>query len=164
MIGKLISGIIALLLAAGPARAAWVALSTADLVAQSDVIVEGNYLGTTRLTLDPTQPALLVGAVRIDRPLRGKAPGELALLVIGPADGPRVSTELRFQPGQQGIWLLRRYASAYEGLYAADHPQRFIPMAGAVAFMKTLKQLPKPPAIPEPADSAPVPPRPLMAE
>ena len=114
-------------------------MSDADLIARSDVIVEAELIGQTRVTLSPSEAPLTLGVLRIDEAFKGVRDESLLLLVLASPDRLRSSSDISYQKGQSGLWFLRARAP---GLYLADHPQRFLAATNATALeamKKTLK-------------------------
>jgi hypothetical protein len=102
----------------------WEKLSDADLLAQSDVIVRGEHVGLTRLEMAGA-PALTLAGVRVRERYKGPEL-TLALVVQPPKEGPVSSTDIRHPQGADGLWFLRARTGGPSGLFAADHPQRFV--------------------------------------
>lgn len=112
---------------ATPAMADYAPIPPAALAEQSTLIVIGTFLGSQTLRPSPDGPASQVGVLRITEVLRGDPAARIALLLI-PYSGPgalRASDAIVFRPDQAGLWYLR---ARPDGLYAADHPARFVPM------------------------------------
>jgi hypothetical protein len=110
-----------------PAEAMWVKLSEAELVDQSDLIVSAELIGETHLQLSPDQPKLTVGVLRVGEVLKGDPSQTVALLALPSPEAPRSSADILYRRGQRGLWLLRRQSPKSQGIYLANHPQRFIP-------------------------------------
>jgi hypothetical protein len=118
-------------------------MSDAELVAKSEVIVQAELIGQTRVTLSPSEGALTLGILRIDEAFKGAKDESLLLLVMASPDRPRSSSDISYQKGQRGLWFLRSRAPG-QGLYLADHPQRFVSAtdgAALEAMRKTVKNL-----------------------
>lgn len=124
-----------LLFVAAGAESAWLQLTEQELISQSSVIVTGTLIGETRVA---HWDDLIIGVIRIDRVLKGDATQKIALLMLRPAEGPSVSTQLNYQIGQRGLWFLRDRQPGEAGLYVADHPQRFVTDEDAAAFIERI--------------------------
>lgn len=114
-----------LLCCAGTSGAMWAALSDAELLRSSDLIVVGEWQGQTALTPGPGGAATsVVGSIRVSEVLKGPEVG-FALVALPSANGPLSGEDVRFRRGERGLWLLRLRPGS-QGLYLADHPQRFV--------------------------------------
>ncbi len=135
--GFLIPSLVAI---ATSADAMFVRLSEAELMAQSDVIIVGELIGHTEAAMTPGQPPAYLGVLRVEEVLKG-APGVDTLLLALPRPHRFArSTDLHYQPGQRGLWYLRVRDPRQQGIYAADHPQRFVPMAKAANQLRFLRK------------------------
>lgn len=120
-------------LSAAPALAMWARMSERELLDSSDLIVIGTFTGYETLQVDGAERR--VGVIAVAEVLRGTAPGpELALSVPQPGDLVS-STTLVYPIGAEGLWFLR----AAGVVYAADHPQRFVPLAEAGPAITALR-------------------------
>ena len=105
----------------------WAKMSDAELIAQSDLIVVGEWVGQSAISLHGTARSL--GAVAVSEVLKGDPRQTLALISLPASDAPVASDRVVFKRGDKGLWLLRRADAP--GLYLADHPQRFVPAGSA---------------------------------
>jgi len=128
--------ILASLVAEG-ALAMWAKYSDDELIRQSDLIVTGTLSGERRIEIEARQ--IRVGVIKVDRVFKGHSAAEV-LLALPPADRPISSTDLVYRIGQSGLWYLRAQAG-HAGVYLADHPQRFVPMAGAGSQIEALRAM-----------------------
>ncbi len=135
---------IALLFRFAGANAMWVELTQQELVLGSNLIVIGRLVGETRVSDCADGADFIVGVIRIDRVLKGDATQGVALLALRPARTAHISTQLEHGIGQQGLWFLRERRAGKTGLYLADHPQRFVPMAVAADLIRTVESTLKP--------------------
>lgn len=117
--------LVSLLTATGLCHAMWVAMSDAELRQQSALIVEGEWLGEGPA---PGRPdGTRMAEIRITRVWQGRPAGSQARVLRPAASAPVSSTDLRFAPGDRGLWFLRSAPQAgAEGPYLVDHPQRFL--------------------------------------
>jgi hypothetical protein len=117
--------ILSLTLLLPAAEAMWLALDDATLLEQSELIIEGRFVGHTSLRAAGRDRRF--GVVDVQRIYKGTSTEPLVLLELPPVrDGYAVSTDIDFEPGQQGLWLLRKAdGEDLAGVFAADHPQRF---------------------------------------
>lgn len=133
---------IALLATGHEARAMWAKMSEAELVATSPLIVVGTLEEITRLPRAGDGAGRTVGVIRIERVLKGDSGARVARIALPDPDGPAMSTDLHYRAGQTGLWFLRVVGDAGGGpLFAADHPQRFVPADRAAAMIETLRGL-----------------------
>ncbi len=124
--------------ASSQARAMWAPLSDAELLRGADLIGLGQWLGQTQLQTGSQAALLDLGVLQFSELWKGPPGLRLALVRSRSPLAPRSSSDLVFQPGQQGLWLLRLEPGA-QGLYRCDHPQRFVP-AGS-AHIEVLRRL-----------------------
>lgn len=123
-----------LLFVAGTVSAMWERMTDAELIDRSDLVVFGTLIGHSALRTATED--LLLGVVRIDRVYKGAAGG--VAFVMLPPPRPVSSTDLRFSVGQTGLWFLRLRRPDEQGIYLADHPQRFTAAAQAAAQVEAL--------------------------
>ena len=121
------------------AAAMWAPLTDAELTDQSDLIVVGELIGQTQVRLAPDQPRLAFGILRVDEALKGDRARRMVLLALPSPDAPRSSTDITHRPGEKGLWYLKGRAQA-EGIYLADHPQRFVPANQATPRIDSLRK------------------------
>lgn len=100
--------------------------SLEDLIAGSDLIVLGRVAGYVRVAVDDTN--LRAGDIVVSELLAPSTAPDPLLLWLPQPGGLRASTDIDYPVGSDGLWFLRRVSG---GLYAADHPQRFVPRAKA---------------------------------
>ncbi len=50
------------------------------------------------------------------------------------------STDITYKIGQKGLWFLRLLAPKSAAIYAADHPQRFVPFANAGPSIEAVRK------------------------
>ena len=107
-----------------PAHATWAGMTDQELVDQSVVIVKAAFIGKTTVRLPETQKPRLLGVLKIEHIYKGKL-ADVVLLNL-PLRPPNVSasTDIHHTVGQHGFWFLRSYPAS-EGVFLADHPQRF---------------------------------------
>ncbi|MFO1252793.1 MAG: hypothetical protein U1E77_17030 [Inhella sp.] len=128
--------------ASSQAHAMWAPLRDAELLRDSDLIGLGMWLGQTQLQTGPQAAPLDLGVLQFSELWKGPLGLRLALVRSRAAQAPRSSSDLVFQPGQQGLWLLRLEPGA-QGLYRCDHPQRFVPAGDArIELLRRLWQNP----------------------
>jgi len=129
--------VLAALLATGSSMAMWARLSDAELFDRSDLIVTGTLIGQTRVRIGTAD--LAVGVIDVKETFKGE-PTEIALLVLPTKGQPVASDALPRATGDSGLWYLRLRTTAENGLYVADHPQRFVPAAEAEQAVKDLRK------------------------
>ena len=130
--------ILMLFLVAGSTEAMFVRLSESELLEQSELIVVGELIGRSSVNAGEGRAPLVLGVIRVEETLKGGSGVSVAFLAL-PGGGLAASTDLQYRDGQQGLWYLRLRREGEAGIYAADHPQRFVPMAEAAAQIEALK-------------------------
>ena len=131
--------ILSLCVIAGVAEAMFVKLSQSELLEQSDLIVVGELVGRESIDVAGSEAPLMLGVIRVAETLRG-APGKSVVFIALPGQKFALSTDLMHRDGQRGLWYLRLRNPDDQGLYAADHPQRFVPIEQAAAQIEALRQ------------------------
>lgn len=136
-------GVIALIVCIliGSAEAMFVKLSEEELVEQSGLIVVGELIGRSQVSLATQERPQLLGVIRVEEVLKGARATSVAFLAL-PGGKIMVSTDLSYTDGQRGLWYLRLRDANVEGVYVADHPQKFVPIEKAdeqVAALRALK-------------------------
>jgi hypothetical protein len=106
--------------------AMWARMSDEDLMASSELVVLGEWIGQSLLILPDGARPVTVGGIAVSETLKGPAGTGLALVAIASAEALRSGDDLSFRRGDSGLWLLRPRPGPIRGLYLADHPQRFI--------------------------------------
>jgi len=117
----------------------YAAMPHAELAERSALIVIATFLGSQALRPSPDGPAWQVGVLRVTEVLKGDPAVRVALLLV-PYTGPgalRKSDDIVFRADQAGLWYLRNLP---DGLYAADHPARFVPMDQAQDRIEALRR------------------------
>ena len=123
----------------------WARMTDAELVAGSSLIVSGTLIGETQLRLASTD--LHAGIVKVDAVHKGDRQTSIVVLALPAAPGApgaqaaRSSSDLTYRTGQAGLWFLRLRSAQEEGVYVADHPQRFTPADQAKAHLMALRAL-----------------------
>jgi hypothetical protein len=74
--------------------------------------------------------------------LKGDQNQTVALLMLPSRSGLALSSIISHEVGQRGLWFLRLRTQQESGLYLADNPQRFVPMAEAAGQIEALKKNP----------------------
>lgn len=120
----------------------WASLSDDELIRGSDLIVMGEWQGQTALSA-PSVPEISIGVIAISEVWKGAGAPAFALVALPSGNMPRSSSDRVFRRGDRGLWLLRLRPDG-QGLYLADHPQRFVPSAGGEQRIRQLRQLIKP--------------------
>lgn len=115
-------------------------MSDEELIRRSDLIVVGEWVGQSPLRLPGSSQTLSVGAIRVTEVLKGPKEQGVALVITNSPDAPRSNSDMRYQRGDRGLWLLRANPDG-SGLYFADHPQRYQAEDSADERVKTLRQL-----------------------
>jgi hypothetical protein len=117
----------------------WAAMSDDELIQRSDLIVIGEWLGQASVTLPGAAAAVELGVVAVAETWKGSGERSVVHVLAVPAQAPRSGSDLRFQRGDRGLWLLREQAGG-RGLFLADHPQRFVAAISGKARIDVLRQ------------------------
>ena len=128
-----------LIMIASPAMADYAPMPQADLIERSTLIVTATFVGSQAMRPMTDGAPIQVGVLRVMEVLKGDITTRIALLRV-PRSGPgalRASDDIVFQPDQTGLWYLR---SLPDGLYAADHPARFVPVDQAQDQIQALRR------------------------
>lgn len=109
------------------AVAMWAKYTDAQLVQSSELIVIGEMIGQTQVTLTK-EIKLNIGVLQVKEVLKGDKQKTSVVFLQLPTSGKmRSSTDISYKKGQKGLWFLRSRPET-KGIYLADHPQRFISM------------------------------------
>lgn len=100
-------------------------LSESELIARSQVIVKGRYLGQIRVDFEWGK-SVLVGAIEVESVLKGDAGLKVVYCKAKEANNRLNSEDIAYKEGQAGLWLLAAIPEK-PGLHEANHPQRFVP-------------------------------------
>lgn len=119
----------------------WARLSDEELIASSNLIVMGEWLGETQVTLEGAASAQGVGVIAVSEVLKGKREAGFVLVQRPGAGALRSSSDLSFERGQSGLWLLRAKPGGAQGLYLVDTPQRFVSASSDGERIAVLKRL-----------------------
>ena len=111
------------------AGACWAEMSLTEIVASSPVVVAGRIESIDRAR--PAERATDIGRLRVERVLKNAlddpiAPGDsLALAMPAHANEVRMSTDIRFAEGDEGVWIL----DPGDDGFRASYPKDFQPSA-----------------------------------
>ena len=119
----------------------WARLSDEELIASSDLIVMGEWLGETQIALEGAASTQGVGVIAVSEVIKGKREPGFVLVQRPGAGALRSSSDLSFERGQRGLWLLRAKPGGAQGIYLADNPQRFVSESGDGGRIASLKRL-----------------------
>lgn len=119
------------------AQAMWAQMSETALIESSDLIVVGRLVGTAKA---PGTPETLVGIIDPETVLKGDTAIETIWLALPQPNAPVSSSDIAFRSGQEGLWFLRQVSAGGTAVYAADHPQRFVPIAEAGAAIEATRK------------------------
>jgi len=134
----LFAAYIAVATLASEAMAMWASLSDQQLVQRSELIVVGTLIGFGRLQSGSLD--LSIGVIQVDEVLKGQD-SPIAFVALPTPEAPTSSTDISYKVGQVGLWYLRRRAASEQGIYLADHPQRFVPADQAQRAIAELRKL-----------------------
>ena len=119
----------------------WARLSDEELIASSDLIVMGEWLGETQIALEGAASTQGVAVIAVSDVIKGKREPGFVLVQRRGAGALRSSSDLSFERGQRGLWLLRAKPGGAQGIYLADNPQRFVSESGDGGRIASLKRL-----------------------
>lgn len=115
-------------------------MNDAELLQRSTLVVMGDWIGQDSLFVPGATAPMQVGVVSVSEVLKG-APGQALAFVAVPApNAPRSGSDIHYRKGDLGLWLLRQHPRASSGLYLADSPQRFVPLATGAARIEVLRR------------------------
>lgn len=122
-------------LAASGATAMVARMTAEQRVAASDLIVIGSL---EDIWTAEGEQGRRIGLIMVDRVLKGDAATDAVPLLLPSANGPRSGEDFDYAPGTSGLWFLRSLGARVPGVYAADHPQRFVPEGAMQADVEAL--------------------------
>ena len=117
-------------------------MSENELVATSALVVVGTLVrDETSMAGGETRQ---VGIIEVESVLKGDSnPGTVRLALAAPGQ-PVASDAITYRVGAKGLWYLRRLGAgdSRDGtqVYAADHPQRCVPVAEAGSSIDRLRR------------------------
>jgi hypothetical protein len=126
-----IAVVTALIFSSTGAPASWARYSDTDLIAQSDLIVVGTDTKSAKFVDPGNGASRMVGEIEIETILKGQPAKRSIRLKIRQPSARVLATGITHKIGQKGLWYLRLLKLEKGEIYAADHPQRFVPMAEA---------------------------------
>lgn len=103
------------------------ALSDDDLLRRSELIVIGRWAGITPAVPGAAADAPTLAHIEVSEVLRGPAGLQRAAVAVPRPGTPVSGNDLPRRVGEHGLWLLRLRPGGPDGVYLADHPQRFVP-------------------------------------
>lgn len=118
----------------------WARMSTSELVERSEIVLYGELIGHTKIALQHGQGKLFLGVLQVEEILKGDKNQTVILLVLPSKNGLVRSTDIFYKKGQKGLWFLRVRAGE-EGVYLADHPQRFMPSGVAAKHLEEIRKI-----------------------
>ncbi len=120
-------------------NAMWARLSDAQLVETSSMIVVGTFAKTATVSSDGRTQT--VGVIEIDTVLKGDLGTKTIWLNVPQPGTPISSSDIFYRIGQKGLWFLRSLEPKSAAIFAADHPQRFVPFANAGPRIEDVRKL-----------------------
>lgn len=106
------------------ASAVWVKIDDCELIKESDVIIQGEFLGTTELISPENTVIINPGVIHAHKTFKGQTL-DIVLIEQPKLSGPINSADIVFQKGQIGIWFLKLKNNALFSIYSATTPQHF---------------------------------------
>ncbi|MBZ0107959.1 MAG: hypothetical protein K8F52_04770 [Candidatus Scalindua rubra] len=120
-------------------NAMWVKLSDEELTKQSDVIITAELIGEVPIMINHDK--IVIGVLKVEDVLKGDRDQTALLLALPSSKGVYMSEDIFYKKGQKGLWFLReRKAKGEEGIYLADHPQRFLSAEHAADKIRAIKK------------------------
>jgi hypothetical protein len=95
-----------------------------ELIKSSALIIQGEFLGTTKLISSEQTTDINPGVIQISATFKGQSI-DVVLIKQPSVFRPISSGDTFFKKGQVGIWFLSIKNNSSYGLYLANHPQRF---------------------------------------
>ena len=120
------------------AQAMFARMGEDELLAASAFVVVG--------TLVRQEPSIAggetrqVGVIEVEFVLKGGSNLATVRLALPDASQPVASDAITYRVGAKGLWYLRELGSGDPPIYAADHPQRFVPAAEAADPIDRLRR------------------------
>lgn len=122
------------------AEALWIAIPLEILVDEADLIVAGEV--TDIKPGFPPYDNAVIKVSRVMKALPGSGQPKTVLIAQPGQGGLRLSTDIRFRVGQEGVWLLTKDPDRQ--VYWAKHPSQFQHNLGQVAdLVKARAKLPE---------------------
>lgn len=131
---------VALVFAPTGAGAMWARYSKEQLIEASDLIVVGAMTSITSLVRPSDGVERTIGIIEVDSVLKGPRETKIVWIDLPQQDMPIKSTDIGYTIGQQGLWFLRLLKPKSDGIYVADHPQRFVPYDRAGPQIEALRK------------------------
>jgi len=120
----------------------WAELTEDELFEQSSLILSGRVIDTSVLLFADEGLRVAVAVIAVDEVYKGSPSGATVLVEIPVPDPALHTTEITYTTGQSGLWFLRPRSPEDEGIYLADHPQRFVAGTPDAALAQRLNRLP----------------------
>jgi len=100
-------------------------MTECELINQSILIVQAEFIGTTELHLSDNNMVINPGVLRITERYKGDNTPNVILVDQPKVSGLVSSSDLFFKQGQTGIWFLTKGVHSASDIYYANNPQRF---------------------------------------
>lgn len=118
-------------------------MSESELISTSALIVVGTLVRHETVTAGGEERR--VGIIAVDDVLKGGSnPATIRLdlppLALSQPGQPAASDTITYRIGTTGLWYLRQPGADDPPIYAADHPQRFVPLAEATTVIDQLRR------------------------
>ncbi len=111
-------------------------MSESELLERSDLVLTGILIGQSSLRV--SGETLLLAVIKVDAVYKGPSGLSVVFLALPAADRPIASNDIHYRVGQSGLWFLRQRSVGEQGIFLADHPQRFIPSERASPQIEAL--------------------------
>lgn len=123
-------GCLALSFVTSSAFGMYAKLTDEELIARSDLIVHGEYVGEREIAFS-WGAEVRVGVIEVKRVVKGSGAMEEVYVLVPSVGGPIASDQMRFEKGQSGLWLLKEMKPERNGLYQVETPQMFLSESNA---------------------------------
>lgn len=129
--------------AATGAYAMIVRMSDQQLIDNSQAIVVGTLTRFVQVP-DPADGEIRTfGVVEVHEALKGRV-SETLLLAVPQPGAPISSADIFYQIDHKGLWYLRRVSQSQPPVFAADNPQRFVPIDDAAPGIAAVRKAMQP--------------------
>jgi len=135
---SLLAAVLAFMLVTVQAQAMFSRMSESELISASAVIVVGTLVRHETVTAGGKERR--VGIVEVDVVLKGGSIPAIVRLDLPQPGQPAASDTVAHRIGAKGLWYLRQHSAGDPPIYAADHPQRFVPLAEATPQIDQLRR------------------------
>ena len=116
----------------------WAKMSDGELVTRATLIVSAELLGKTLITTGDGQ-AYYLGVLSVSRVYKGDEDVTIVLLELPKKTGLRSSSDIFYEVGQAGLWLLQQQR-VDSGIYMTTSPDSFWSIGQEQRLLKTINE------------------------